>query len=120
VLGLLALAATPTAVVAVNTGSQCVTFLLDDSETAGPLPSRLTSLLSPREQPRLARCDHCASYPALGELPDPRHPGVLRGGQPTGAARATSATSGTTTSPPGTILQVQLSPPPHKKSVWCE
>jgi Phytochelatin synthase len=65
VLGLLALAATPTAVVAVDTGSQCVTSLLEDSETAAPLPSRLTSLLSPPGQARLERCDDCASYPAL-------------------------------------------------------
>jgi hypothetical protein len=49
----------------IDTGSQCVTALHEEPVNAGPLPSRLTSLLSPRGQRLLAHCTSCASYPAI-------------------------------------------------------
>src|SRR5262249_48256587 len=49
----------------INTGTECVTALHEETETAGPLPSRLTSLLEERGQGLLARCDSCANYPAI-------------------------------------------------------
>jgi len=49
----------------INTGTECVTALHEETETAGPLPSRLTSLLGERGQWLLARCDSCANYPAI-------------------------------------------------------
>jgi hypothetical protein len=46
-------------------GFECVTRLHEEREPAGPLPSRLISLLSPDGQARLRTCDRCASYPWL-------------------------------------------------------
>ena len=55
-----ALAAEP-----IDTGSQCVTTLIEEAQTAGPLPSRLVSLLSQKGQRLLAGCTACRSYPAI-------------------------------------------------------
>ena len=49
----------------VDTGSQCVTALHQETATAGPLPSRLISLLSPEGQRLLDRCTACRNYPAI-------------------------------------------------------
>jgi hypothetical protein len=57
--------AAPTSATEINTGSQCVTALHADPESAGPLPSRLISLLGPQGQRMLADCDSCANYPAI-------------------------------------------------------
>jgi hypothetical protein len=46
-------------------GFACVTRLHQEREPAGPLPSRLISLLGPEGQARLLSCDRCASYPWL-------------------------------------------------------
>jgi hypothetical protein len=46
-------------------GFACVTRLHEEREAAGPLPSRLISLLTPEGQARLRSCDRCASYPWL-------------------------------------------------------
>ena len=64
---LLAACATPVAAPAtpVDTGSLCVTALHEEATEAGPLPRRLTSLLSPAGQRLLAHCDACANYPAI-------------------------------------------------------
>ena len=48
-----------------NTGSQCVTALHEETENAGPLPSRLISLLSPNGQRLLGGCTACRNYPAI-------------------------------------------------------
>jgi hypothetical protein len=55
----------PAPVNEIDAGSQCVTALHAESETAGPLPSRLVSLLDPKGQTLLAQCDRCANYPAI-------------------------------------------------------
>lgn len=64
---LLAACAAPAAAPAtpVDTGSLCVTALHEEATAAGPLPRRLTSLLTPAGQRLLAQCDSCASYPAI-------------------------------------------------------
>jgi Phytochelatin synthase len=62
---LLAAWATPAPAGEVDTGSQCVTALHEEATNAGPLPSRLTSLLGPKGQRLLASCDNCANYPAI-------------------------------------------------------
>ncbi|MFZ1429097.1 MAG: phytochelatin synthase family protein [Geminicoccaceae bacterium] len=49
----------------IDTGAECVTALHEETVAAGPLPSRLTSLLEPAGQRRLAECSQCASYAAL-------------------------------------------------------
>jgi hypothetical protein len=49
----------------VDTGSQCVTALHQETAPAGPLPSRLISLLSPEGQHLLDRCTACRNYPAI-------------------------------------------------------
>ena len=49
----------------VDTGSQCVTALHEEAENAGPLPSRLISLLSPKGQRLLDGCTVCRNYPAI-------------------------------------------------------
>src|SRR5262245_29049880 len=49
----------------VDTGSQCVTALHEETENAGPLPSRLISLLSQRGQRLLDGCTACRNYPAI-------------------------------------------------------
>lgn len=49
----------------IDTGTECVTALHEEAAAGGPLPSRLTSLLGPAGQRRLAECSQCASYPAL-------------------------------------------------------
>jgi len=49
----------------VDTGSQCVTALHEETENAGPLPSRLLSLLSPKGQRLLGGCTACRNYPAI-------------------------------------------------------
>jgi hypothetical protein len=49
----------------VNTGSECVTALHEETVSAGPLPSRLVSLLDEKGQRLLADCGSCASYPAI-------------------------------------------------------
>ncbi len=49
----------------VDTGSLCVTALHVEATNAGPLPSRLTSLLGDEGQRLLATCDSCTSYPAI-------------------------------------------------------
>jgi len=49
----------------VDTGSQCVTALHEETENAGPLPSRLISLLSPKGQRLLGGCTACRNYPAI-------------------------------------------------------
>ena len=46
-------------------GYECVTRLHQERTPAGPLPIRLTSLLSPDGQARLRTCNSCASYPWL-------------------------------------------------------
>lgn len=46
-------------------GYGCVTRLHEEREAAGPLPSRLVSLLEPEGQARLRSCDRCAAYPWL-------------------------------------------------------
>ena len=63
-LGIVAWTA-PGAAEEVDTGTQCVTALHEEAEAAGPLPSRLVSLLSARGQRLLAGCGSCASYPAI-------------------------------------------------------
>ena len=50
---------------AVDTGTACVTALHEETEDAGPLPSRLTSLLSAMGQRLLERCSACTTYPAI-------------------------------------------------------
>jgi hypothetical protein len=62
---LLGACATPAPATLVDTGSLCVTALHEEATNAGPLPRRLTSLLSPKGQRLLAGCDACASYPAI-------------------------------------------------------
>lgn len=57
--------ATPVPATAVDTGSLCVTALHEEATEAGPLPSRLTSLLSSKGQRLLAQCSNCTSYPAI-------------------------------------------------------
>ena len=42
-----------------------MTRLHEEREPAGPLPSRLISLLTPEGQARLRTCDRCAAYPWL-------------------------------------------------------
>src|SRR5262249_2493918 len=49
----------------VDTGSQCVTALHQETENAGTLPSRLISLLSPKGQRLLGGCTACRNYPAI-------------------------------------------------------
>ena len=49
----------------VDTGSSCVTALHEEATEAGPLPSRLTSLLDAKGQRLLAGCTACTSYPAI-------------------------------------------------------
>src|SRR5262249_11598981 len=49
----------------VDTGSQCVTALHEETENAGPLPSRLISLLSPKGQRLLDGGTPCRNYPAI-------------------------------------------------------
>ena len=49
----------------VDTGSQCVTALHEETENAGPLPSRLISLLSPKGHRLLAGCSACRNYSAI-------------------------------------------------------
>src|SRR5262245_48608902 len=49
----------------VDTGSQCVTALHEETENAGPLPSRLISLLSPKGQRLLDECTACRNYAAI-------------------------------------------------------
>jgi hypothetical protein len=49
----------------VDTGSQCVTALHEEAENAGPLPSRLISLLNPKGQRLLDGCTACRNYPAI-------------------------------------------------------
>ena len=62
----LLLAVTPAAAgEPVDTGSSCVTALHEEATEAGPLPSRLTSLLGAKGQRLLAGCTACTSYPAL-------------------------------------------------------
>jgi Phytochelatin synthase len=46
-------------------GLACISRLHVESQPAGPLPSRLISLLTPEGQARLLSCDQCASYPWL-------------------------------------------------------
>jgi hypothetical protein len=48
-----------------DVGFECVTGLHEEREPAGPLPSRLVSVLTPEGQARLRSCDMCASYPWL-------------------------------------------------------
>jgi hypothetical protein len=55
----------PVALAGDDIGFACVTRLHQEREPAGPLPTRLTSLLSPDGQARLRTCDRCASYPWL-------------------------------------------------------
>jgi hypothetical protein len=62
---LLALAAATASAATIKTGTECATALHEETETAGPLPSRLTSLLSPEGQTLLDTCDSCANYPAI-------------------------------------------------------
>ncbi|MGD9508146.1 MAG: phytochelatin synthase family protein [Geminicoccaceae bacterium] len=59
--GCLPAAATQT----IDTGSSCVTALHEETENAGPLPSRLTSLLTARGQDLLDGCSACRNYPAI-------------------------------------------------------
>ena len=62
----LLLAVTPAAAgEPVDTGSSCVTALHEEATEAGPLPSRLTSLLDAKGQRLLAGCTACTSYPAI-------------------------------------------------------
>jgi len=50
----------------VNTGSDCVTALHEETENAGPLPSRLISLLGPEGQRLLLDgCTACRNYAAV-------------------------------------------------------
>ena len=49
----------------VDTGSSCVTALHEETEDAGPLPSRLTSLLTAQGQELLDGCTACRNYPAI-------------------------------------------------------
>src|SRR5215510_16363181 len=49
----------------VDAGSQCVTALHEEAENAGPLPSRLISLLSPKGQRLLDGCTACRNYAAI-------------------------------------------------------
>jgi hypothetical protein len=58
-------AESPVALTEADFGFACVTRLHAERAPAGPLPSRLTSLLTPEGQARLASCDRCASYPWL-------------------------------------------------------
>src|SRR5262245_43078816 len=53
------------AVEPVDTGSQCVTALHEETQNAGPLPSRLISLVSPKGQRLLRGCTACRNYPAI-------------------------------------------------------
>jgi hypothetical protein len=55
----------PPALAEGDIGFECVTRLHEEREPAGPLPSRLISLLDPDGQARLRSCDRCASYPWL-------------------------------------------------------
>ena len=55
----------PSALAEGGIGFECVTRLHEEREPAGPLPSRLISLLDPDGQARLRSCDRCASYPWL-------------------------------------------------------
>jgi hypothetical protein len=61
----LAAATAPAPAATVNAGTECVTALHEETETAGPLPSRLTSLLEPEGQALLDGCNSCANYPAI-------------------------------------------------------
>ena len=65
VLLALAAAAAPAQAATINTFTECATALHEETETAGPLPSRLTSLLEPEGQTLLDACDSCANYPAI-------------------------------------------------------
>ena len=49
----------------VDTGSECVTALHEETENAGPLPSRLNSFLSPKGQRLLDGCTACRNYPSI-------------------------------------------------------
>ena len=49
----------------VDTGTSCVTALHEETEDAGPLPSRLTSLLTQQGQRLLKNCSACTTYPAI-------------------------------------------------------
>jgi hypothetical protein len=64
---LLALAAAnaPAPAATINTGTECATALHEETETAGPVPSRLTSLLELEGQKLLDACDSCANFPAI-------------------------------------------------------
>lgn len=64
-LALVALAGQAPAGQPVDTGSSCVTALHEETANAGPLPSRLTSLLSPKGQRLLRNCSACTTYPAI-------------------------------------------------------
>jgi hypothetical protein len=55
----------PLAAAGGDIGFACVTRLHEEREAAGPLPSRLISVLTPEGQARLGSCDRCASYPWL-------------------------------------------------------
>ena len=57
--------ATPAPADQVDTGSQCVTALHVEAVNAGPLPSRLTSLLGEKGQRLLEGCTSCRNYPAI-------------------------------------------------------
>ena len=48
-----------------DAGYACISRLHVESQPAGPLPSRLISLLTSEGQARLLSCDRCASYPWL-------------------------------------------------------
>ena len=48
-----------------DVGFACISRLHVESQPAGPLPSRLISLLTSEGQARLLSCDRCASYPWL-------------------------------------------------------
>ncbi|MFL5333606.1 MAG: phytochelatin synthase family protein [Geminicoccaceae bacterium] len=50
---------------AVDTGSSCVTALHEEATEAGPLPSRLASLLGAKGQRLLATCTACTNYAAI-------------------------------------------------------
>ena len=49
----------------IDTGSQCVTALHEETENAGPLPPRLISVLSAEGQRLLDGCLACRNYPAI-------------------------------------------------------
>jgi hypothetical protein len=65
VLLVLAAGAPAVAAAAVDTGSSCVTALHEEATEAGPLPSRLTSLLGAKGQRLLGTCTACSNYPAI-------------------------------------------------------